>query len=83
MSEGQWKRWDAVARLTAGKLTVGEAARVLGLSVRQVRRIRWRVVRACGHEQALPRCERLEPSGECRERVGQRARLIVVSQEHP
>ena len=43
MSEGQWKRWDAVARLTAGKLTVGEAARVLGLSVRQVRRIRWRV----------------------------------------
>ena len=43
MSEGQWKRWDAVARLTAGKLTVGEAARVLGLSVRQVRRIRRRV----------------------------------------
>src|SRR6266704_2005145 len=43
MSEGQWKRWDAVARLTAGKQTVGEAARVLGLSVRQVRRIRWRV----------------------------------------
>src|SRR5947208_13508699 len=38
MSEGQWKRWDAVARLT-----VGEAARVLGLSVRQVRRIRRRV----------------------------------------
>jgi hypothetical protein len=43
MSEGQWKRWDAVSRLTAGKLTVGEAACVLGLSVRQVRRIRWRV----------------------------------------
>ena len=43
MSEGQRKRWDAVARLTAGKLTVGEAARVLGLSVRQVRRIRGRV----------------------------------------
>ena len=43
MSEGQWKRWDAVARLTVGKLTVGEAARVLGLSVRQVRRIRRRV----------------------------------------
>src|SRR2546428_1910480 len=43
MSEGQWKRWDAVARLAAGKLTVGEAARVLGVSVRQVRRIRRRV----------------------------------------
>jgi hypothetical protein len=40
MSEGQWKRWDAVARLGAGKLTTLEAARVLGLSVRQVRRIR-------------------------------------------
>src|SRR2546428_3280866 len=39
MSEGQWKRWDAVARLAAGKLTVGEAARVLGVSVRRVRRI--------------------------------------------
>lgn len=46
MSEGQWKRWDAVARLTAGKLTVGEAARVLGVSVRQVRRIRRRVAKA-------------------------------------
>jgi len=38
MSEGQWKRWDAVARLAAGKLTTDEAARVLRLSVRQVRR---------------------------------------------
>lgn len=46
MSEGQWKRWDAVARLAAGKLTVGEAARVLGVSVRQVRRIRRRVAKA-------------------------------------
>src|SRR5712692_1455063 len=39
MAEGQWKRWDAVARLAAGKLTAQEAARVLRLSVRQVRRI--------------------------------------------
>jgi len=29
MSEGQWKRWDAVARLGAGKLTTHEAARLL------------------------------------------------------
>src|SRR3989442_3275751 len=43
MSAGQWRRWDAVAGLAAGKLTVGEAARVLGVSVRQVRRIRRRV----------------------------------------
>ena len=26
MAEWQWKRWDAVARLAAGKLTMGEAA---------------------------------------------------------
>jgi len=38
-AEWQWKRWDAVARLGAGKLTLQEAARVLSLSVRQVRRI--------------------------------------------
>src|SRR5438552_19058495 len=46
MAEGQWKRWDAVARLDAGKLTLQEAARVLRLSVRQVRRIRRAVERA-------------------------------------
>src|SRR5437899_8908439 len=46
MAEGQWKRWDAVARLGAEKLTLQEAARVLGLSVRQVRRIRRAVERA-------------------------------------
>jgi hypothetical protein len=40
MAEWEWKRWDAVARLDAGKLTMQEAATVLGLSVRQVRRIR-------------------------------------------
>jgi Winged helix-turn helix len=47
MAEWQWKRWDAVARLGAGKLTLQEAARVLGLSVRQVRRIR-RAVEGAG-----------------------------------
>src|SRR2546422_962182 len=40
MAEWQWKRWDAVARLGAGKLTLQEAARVLSLSVRQGGRIR-------------------------------------------
>lgn len=40
MSERQWKRWDAVERLERGALTTGEAAEVLGLSVRQVRRLR-------------------------------------------
>src|SRR3989449_11667215 len=46
MAEWQWKRWEAVARLGAGKLTVQEAARVLSLSVRQVRRIRRAAERA-------------------------------------
>ena len=40
MSVGQWKRWDAVARIEAAKLTVKEAAETLGLSARQVRRLR-------------------------------------------
>ncbi len=43
MSEQQWKRADAIARVTAGKLTMAEAARVVGLSVRQLRRLRRRV----------------------------------------
>ena len=43
MSEGQWKRWDVVSRLRAGKLTMAQAALVLALSVRQVRRLRDRV----------------------------------------
>src|SRR5256886_16519312 len=46
MAEWQWKRWEAVARLGAGKLTLQEAARVLQLSVRQVRRVRRAVERA-------------------------------------
>ena len=46
MAEWQWKRWDTVARLSAGKLTMAEAARMLRLSVRQVRRLRRAVERA-------------------------------------
>ena len=45
MSEGQWKRWDVIARLRAGKLTLAQAALVLALSVRQVRRVRERVAK--------------------------------------
>lgn len=43
MSERQWKRLDVVERVGAGALTTGEAATVLGLSTRQVRRVRRRV----------------------------------------
>ncbi len=40
MSQRQWKRLDAVDRIGRGTLTVVEAAQVLGLSTRQVRRLR-------------------------------------------
>jgi len=40
LSERQWKRLDVVRRLEAGALTVEEAARVLGLSRRQMQRLR-------------------------------------------
>jgi len=43
MAEWQWKRWEAVARVSAGKLTMREAATILGLSVRQIRRVRRRL----------------------------------------
>lgn len=43
MSEGQWKRWDAIGRVNAEKLTMSEAARICGISLRQLRRIRRRV----------------------------------------
>jgi len=45
MSEKQWKRWDVMERLGRGALTSAEAAGVLGLSVRQVRRVRRAVER--------------------------------------
>ena len=45
MSERQWKRLDAVERVKGGTLTSSEAAGVLGLSVRQVRRLRRAVER--------------------------------------
>lgn len=40
MSQRQWKRLDAVERLKRGTLTGKQAAEVLGLSTRQVRRLR-------------------------------------------
>jgi transposase len=45
MSNRQWKRLDAVERIGQGGLTLGEAAAVLGLSKRQVRRLRRAVER--------------------------------------
>jgi transposase len=44
MSIWQWKRWDTVQRVEIGLMSNAEAARVLGLSARQLRRVRARVV---------------------------------------
>jgi hypothetical protein len=43
MSERQWKRWDVIGRVNAAKLTMMEAARICGLSIRELRRIRGHV----------------------------------------
>ena len=52
MSEKQWKRLDAIERLAQGALTSRETGQVLGLSVRQVRRLR-RAVEKHGREGVL------------------------------
>lgn len=46
MSERQWKRWDAIAAVNAGKLTLARAAQLVGCSERQLRRIRKRIGQA-------------------------------------
>src|SRR5712692_8044308 len=43
MSEQEWKRLDAVGRVERGALTNVQAAQILGVSERQVRRLRRRV----------------------------------------
>jgi hypothetical protein len=40
MSERQWKRWDVIGRVNAERLTMVDAARICGISLRQLRRIR-------------------------------------------
>ena len=51
MAEWQWKRWDTMARVAAGKLTMAAAAVLLRLSLRQVRRLRGQI--AAQGRQAL------------------------------
>ncbi len=40
MSERQWKRWDVIERVKAETLSMGDAARICGISQRQLWRIR-------------------------------------------
>jgi hypothetical protein len=46
MSQRQWKRWDAIAAVNAGKLSVARAAVLVGCSTRQLRRMRQRITEA-------------------------------------
>jgi hypothetical protein len=45
MSEGQWKRLEAVTQVRRGAMSNGEAASHLRISARQRRRLRQRVAR--------------------------------------
>ena len=47
MSVGEWKRLEAVERIEGGELTVKRAGELLGLSARQVRRLR-KAIKRCG-----------------------------------
>lgn len=72
MSKRQWKRLDAVERIRGGKLTTREGAEVLGLSTRQVRRLR-RAVESRGAAGVVHRSRDRAPSNrvtdELRERI--------------
>jgi transposase len=81
MSAEQWKRLDAVGRIERGDLSLGQAAQVLGLSKRQVRRLRGRV-RAQGKEAIrhgnAGRCPSNRLGQEVRERVVELAKTKYV-----
>ena len=78
MSLRQWKRWDAVERVAAGRLTMREAAQMLTLSVRQVRRLRRRV-EARGREGVL-HGNRGRPAGN-RLPAALRARIVALRRQ--
>jgi transposase len=73
MSLRQWKRLDAVERIGRGTLTVREAAAVLGLCERQVRRLR-RAVRERGPRGVIHGNTGRTPA----RRVAERVRTQIV-----
>jgi len=81
MSAEEWKRLDAVGRIERGDLSLGQAAQVLGLSKRQVRRLRGRV-RAQGKEAIrhgnAGRCPSNRLAQAVRERVVELAKTKYV-----
>lgn len=68
MSKREWKRLEAVERIGGGKLTTGEAAEVLGLSTRQVRRLR-RAVEKRGATGVVHGSREREPSNRVSEEI--------------
>ena len=74
MSERQWKRWDAIGRVNGEKLTMSEAARICGISLRQLRRIRRGVAEA--GKEALFHGNRGRPPAN---RTGQAVREQVIA----
>jgi len=78
MSRRDWKRVDAVERIGAGRLTSREAAEVLGLSTRQVRRLR-RAVERRGAAGVLHGNQGREPSNRVTEEL--RGRIVELRRE--
>jgi len=75
MSQSEWKRFEAVERVSRGELTVPEAARVVGLSKRQMRRL-CRRVEARGAAGAIHGNHGRWPSNRTSEEV--RARVVEL-----
>jgi transposase len=73
MSRRQWKRLEGVERIGSGKLTTREAAEVLGLSTRQVRRLR-RAVERRGAAGIVHGNQGREP----RNRIGEDVRSRII-----
>ena len=73
MSQRQWKRLDAVERIGRGTLTLREAAEVLGLCERQVRRLR-RAVEELGAQGVVHGNTRRAPQ----HRIAQKVREQII-----
>jgi hypothetical protein len=75
MSQQQWKRLDAVERIDRGWLTTSEAAEALGLTKRQVRRLR-RAVEERGAAGVVHGNTGRSPKHRIAERI--RARIVAL-----
>ena len=71
MNKSQWKRLDVLKRLQSGALKIPEAAQVLGLSARQVKRLRKRFADA-GSDVVQHGNKGRRPSNRCSEAMRRR-----------